>query len=103
MTIQKDTKVENAATFVVEREGHTLGNMVRIQLHRDEDVLFSGYMQPHPLEHKVILKVQTSKRSSPTAVLDRALGDLGEELTILRERFDAEAKKFDGEGDHRMD
>ena len=77
--------------------------MVRIQLHRDEDVLFSGYMQPHPLEHKVILKVQTSKRSSPTAVLDRALGDLGEELTILRERFDAEAAKFDGEGDHRMD
>ena len=38
--------------------------MVRIQLHRDEDVLFAGYKQPHPLEHKVILKVQTSKRSS---------------------------------------
>ena len=58
-----------------------------------------------PKSHHRYLRytIHPSKRSSPTAVLDRALGDLGEELSILREKFDAEAAKFDGEGDHRMD
>ncbi|KIZ05604.1 hypothetical protein MNEG_2353 [Monoraphidium neglectum] len=54
-----DTKLENAGTYTVEREDHTLGNLVRMQLHRDPAVLFSGYRIPHPLEPRMLIKVQT--------------------------------------------
>ncbi|KAI8470296.1 MAG: DNA-directed RNA polymerase [Monoraphidium minutum] len=55
-----DTKLENAGTYTIEREDHTLGNLVRMQLHRDPAVLFSGYRIPHPLEPRMLIKVQTT-------------------------------------------
>lgn len=44
-----DTKVPNAAIFTVNKEDHTLGNMIRNQLLKDPHVLFVGYKNPHPL------------------------------------------------------
>ena len=32
--------------------------MLRHQLLKDPNVLFTGYKNPHPLEHKVILRIQ---------------------------------------------
>ena len=40
------------------QEDHTLGNMIRHQLLKDPNVIFAGYKNPHPLEHKIILRVQ---------------------------------------------
>ncbi len=56
------------------------------QLHRDQNVLFAGYKMPHPLEHKFVLKIQTTPSSNPTLALDTCLSDLERELTILEER-----------------
>ena len=30
VTVERDTKVMNAATFVLQREDHTLGNLIRM-------------------------------------------------------------------------
>ena len=43
LTFTRDTKVSNAGTFIVQKEDHTLGNTVRMQLHRDPNVVFAGY------------------------------------------------------------
>jgi hypothetical protein len=43
VTVQPDTRIKNATTFVIEKEDHTIGNMVRYQLFRDKNVTFSGY------------------------------------------------------------
>ena len=43
LSATKDTKIANAATFVVAKEDHTLGNLVRAQLLEDPSVLFAGY------------------------------------------------------------
>ncbi len=32
--------------------------MIRMQLLKDPNVLFAGYKNPHPLEHKIILRIQ---------------------------------------------
>jgi DNA-directed RNA polymerase II subunit RPB11 len=45
-----DTKVSNAGTFTFNKEDHTVGNLLRMQLLRDPQVKFAGYMHPHPLE-----------------------------------------------------
>ena len=56
----KDTKVKDAATFIIQREDHTLGNVIRHKLLEDQDVIFAAYRIPHPLEHVMHLRVQTN-------------------------------------------
>lgn len=51
-------KVPNAGTFTIDKEVHTIGNMLRLQMGRDTRVLFSGYRQTHPLETKTMMLVR---------------------------------------------
>lgn len=39
----------NSATYRIELEDHTLGDLVRIFLLKNEEVKFAGYRLPHPL------------------------------------------------------
>lgn len=61
------------------------------QLHRDNRVLFAGYMVPHPLEHHFVLRVQTIPNTSPFEVIKAAVDDLQKELTILEQQVSAVA------------
>lgn len=87
---ERDTKVSNAGTFTIQREDHTLGNVLRMQLHRDPAVLFAGYQIPHPLEHRLLVKVQTSDESSPGKAVDESLSDLQQEFQSLKKAFQDE-------------
>ena len=69
------------------QEDHTLGNMIRCQLLKDPNVLFAGYKNPHPLEHKVILRIQTTSDYTPQDALRNAITDLISELSLFEERF----------------
>ncbi|RWS31224.1 RNA polymerases L-like protein [Leptotrombidium deliense] len=89
VVIEKDTKVPQAAMFTVNKEDHTLGNMIRMQLLKDPQVIFAGYKVPHPLEHKFILRIQTTADYTPQEALMNAITDLMSELSLLEERFKA--------------
>lgn len=92
-----DTKVMNANIFTINKEDHTLGNLIRNQLLHDPDVLFAGYKMPHPLEHRVILRIQTTEEYSPYEALSNAITDLLAELSLFEERFkDAAKEKKEG-------
>ncbi|KAL1140076.1 hypothetical protein AAG570_000008 [Ranatra chinensis] len=82
-----DTKVPNAAIFTINKEDHTLGNMIRNQLLKDPDVLFAGYKVPHPLEHKFVIRIQTTARYTPHEALIGAITDLISEISLIEERF----------------
>ena len=60
---------------------------MRRQLHRDKEVLFAGYKLPHPLEYRMLVKVQTRGRRTPRDVVDSALGDLAEEFIDMKAKF----------------
>lgn len=92
-----DTKVPNAAIFTVNKEDHTLGNMIRNQLLKDPHVLFAGYKNPHPLEHKFVLRIQTTSDYSPQEAFMNAITDIISELSLFEERF-KEALKDKKEG-----
>nr|CAH0109472.1 unnamed protein product [Daphnia galeata] len=123
IVVEQDTKVPNAAIFTVNKEDHTLGNMIRCfsntfvkavsinhndlrlfkpcislrLLLKDPNVLFAGYKQPHPLEHKFILRIQSTPSYSPQDALMNAITDLISELSLLEERFrDAVREKREG-------
>lgn len=97
LTVQKETKIANAATFTIEREDHTLGNMLRMQLLDDPQVIFSGYRQPHPLEPAIQLRVQTrTELPGPKESVETALDHLQRELGTFHDRFLAAVKNSQG-------
>ena len=72
--------------FLLNKEDHTLGNLLRLQLLRNPDVRFSGYRIPHPLLHYVELKIQTvSGNVTPTEVLSAAIEDLSNECDFMEQ------------------
>ena len=101
VTIDQDKKVTDAVMMTLEREDHTLGNMLRMQLLDDPNVLFCGYRQKHPLEPAIQLKVQTrSPNPGPVQVVDSALIALNAELKTFKDRFETElrAKQAESQG-----
>ncbi|BBN18300.1 DNA-directed RNA polymerase II subunit RPB11 [Marchantia polymorpha subsp. ruderalis] len=87
---ERDMKIMNAATFTIQREDHTIGNVIRMQLHRDPSVLFAGYRLPHPLQYKLVIKIQTTSQSSPMQAYNLAVTDLDKELDHLKQVFQEE-------------
>ncbi|KAL6509587.1 DNA-directed RNA polymerases II, IV and V subunit 11 [Orobanche gracilis] len=96
VSYERDTKIINAASFTIEREDHTIGNIIRMQLHRDDNVLFSGYKLPHPLQYKIILRIHTTSQSSPMQAYNQAINDLDKELDHLKNEFEVELAKNAG-------
>lgn len=88
VSYERDTKIINAASFTIEREDHTIGNILRMQLHRDESVLFAGYKLPHPLQYKIIVRIHTTSQSSPMQAYNQAINDLDKELDHLKSCFE---------------
>mmetsp|Transcript_49416 Transcript_49416/g.92623 ORF Transcript_49416/g.92623 Transcript_49416/m.92623 type:complete len:199 (+) Transcript_49416:74-670(+) len=83
-----DEKVANAVLFHIWLEDHTLGNILRMELLRNEAVLFAGYKVPHPLNNMIELRVQTTPASSPEAALRRAVANLRTECKSMLNQFD---------------
>ncbi|GJN24924.1 hypothetical protein PR202_gb12702 [Eleusine coracana subsp. coracana] len=71
-----------------DREDHTIGNILRMQLHRDPNVLFAGYKLPHPLQYKIIVRIHTTSQTSPTQAYT-TIDDLDKELEYLKQAFEA--------------
>lgn len=98
VAFQPDTKVANAGSFIIQREDHTVGNLVRMQLHRDKNVVFAGYRIPHPLEYQMVVKVQTNGKKTPIAAVQGALEDLGNEVGDIRTKFQQQLDQLNGGG-----
>lgn len=97
-----DKNQPDAGTFVVRNEDHTLGNMLRNELLRNPRVLFAGYRMPHPLEHRLVLKVRTDGSLTPIQATQQALASLKEEVRSMRAAFDSSALANRGGDDHHM-
>ena len=59
LTYQPDSKKPHAGTFVLSKEDHTIGNLMRIQLLRDPSVRFAAYRMPHPLVFDTHIRIET--------------------------------------------
>lgn len=87
ITYAADTKVSNAGTFTINKEDHTVANLFRMQLLRDPNVRFAGYIHPHPLIHRIDLKIQTTSSTVPPVdCLTAAIEDLAGETDHLIEQ-----------------
>ncbi|KAJ1760484.1 DNA-directed RNA polymerase II core subunit [Coemansia sp. RSA 2523] len=91
----KDSKMANCVQFNIQREDHTIANLLRVKLLAHPHVLFAAYRQPHPLEYYVELKVQTSSRTTPADVMREAIEALMLEYGNIRSAFDNELLRMD--------
>lgn len=100
VTIVPDSKMPNCATLTFEKEDHTLGNLLRSQLLKDERVLFAAYKIPHPLNHMFIMRVQTTEDYEPREAVTKACQAVILQLELLRQRFEQEweLKRISAEG-----
>ena len=82
-----DTKVPNAATFTIQKEDHTLANVLRNAVLSNQRVIFCGYKVPHPLEPFFLLKIQTNGEISPKDVLYNEIQKLIRSVSDLSKSF----------------
>jgi len=54
---------------------------------KNKEVLFSGYKVPHPLEHRIVLRVQTTKDTTPIKAMLDVSDTLRSQLTLLQSKF----------------
>jgi DNA-directed RNA polymerase II subunit RPB11 len=99
MTYAPDQRIQSAGTFSINKEDHTIGNLLRMQILRDTNCRFVGYMLPHPLVHVCNVKVETEKEATPVAVFGQAVGDLRGEVELLDRGFRDECARAREEAD----
>ncbi|KAK6009566.1 RNA polymerase Rpb3/Rpb11 dimerization domain protein [Ostertagia ostertagi] len=81
-------------TLILREEDHTIGNSLKHILCRMKDVEFAGYNVPHPLEDKILLRIQTKKGVIAGSVLLEALTHLETIFASIREKFEANYEEF---------
>ncbi|KAI8326371.1 RBP11-like subunits of RNA polymerase [Martensiomyces pterosporus] len=96
--IIKDSKMPNCIQFNIQKEDHTLANILRYKLLKHPQVMFAAYRSPHPLEYFVEIKVQTTSRTTPIAVMKEAIQSLVLEYGNIRSKFENELYRVDAPG-----
>ncbi|VDL66307.1 unnamed protein product [Nippostrongylus brasiliensis] len=86
-------------TIVLHEEDHTIGNSLKHILARMTNVEFCGYNVPHPLEDKILLRLQTKQGVVAGTVLLEALTHLETIFACMREKFEASYEEFSKTGE----
>lgn len=90
--IIENHKMQNSVTYKVYLEDHTIGDLLRIFLLKNDEVKFAGYKVPHPLEDTLEIKVQT-KNKKPNEIVTTTLKSLQKDLFELGNDFDTLVKE----------
>jgi DNA-directed RNA polymerase II subunit RPB11 len=90
-------KMPDTSTFDINKEDHTIGNIIRTELLEDRSVKFAGYKIPHPLEHRIEVKVQTTGECTPRAALLNTVNNLIFKYETLKNLFKEEYDKLDNQ------
>mmetsp|Transcript_7611 Transcript_7611/g.16596 ORF Transcript_7611/g.16596 Transcript_7611/m.16596 type:complete len:127 (-) Transcript_7611:2311-2691(-) len=89
-----DSKILNSANFVIVKEDHTIGNLLRMKLLEDPNVRFAGYRNPHPLETLIEFKVRTNGEKDSLSAMKDSIGELLNEFNTLENRFKEARDRF---------
>jgi len=87
-------KKENGSLLVkIVGENHTLCNLLREELNKDENVVSAAYTVEHPLTESPKFYVEIKKGKSPERALTDAAGRIVEQLEDLRKQLQKVLKK----------
>ncbi|VDM32945.1 unnamed protein product [Toxocara canis] len=81
-------------TVILHEEDHTIGNALKHILCKMSEVEFCGYNVPHPLEDKILVRVQTRRGISAANVLIEAFDQLELVFASIRQKFEIALDEF---------
>eukprot|EP00922_Rhytidocystis_sp_ex-Travisia-forbesii_P061959 GHVS01091753.1.p1 GENE.GHVS01091753.1~~GHVS01091753.1.p1 ORF type:complete len:178 (+),score=32.34 GHVS01091753.1:2-535(+) len=84
---QPDQRHPLCGTFHLAGEDHTIGNLVKIELLKNPHVKFAGYRQPHPLERRIELRVQTEEDTTPIRAMEECIYQLRATMMNFSDKF----------------
>jgi len=88
--------VMSAKDITIKDETHTLGYLLQdymLRLISKDDLIFSGYCNPHPLQKKIVIRVALTNNDNENiktklfAVIDYLIGEYTKIRTSLNEQF----------------
>ncbi|OIR58370.1 MAG: DNA-directed RNA polymerases I and III subunit RPAC2 [Amphiamblys sp. WSBS2006] len=85
--VKKDKKRKNTITVVIEREDHTVGNVLCAALQAHPDVEFAAYTAPHPLIPRVEVTVTTDGTTSPESAVSAAFESIIGKSVLVENAF----------------
>lgn len=56
---ENDSRSVNTVLLTINKEDHTIGNLLRTKLLADERTIFAGYRMPHPLINHTLVRVRS--------------------------------------------
>jgi len=95
---KQDGKILHSADFILCKEDHTMGNLLRMKLLEDPLVRFAGYRHPHPLETFIEMKVRTNGEKDSLNVLNDSIEQLLSEVSTLENRFKEARDRYNPDG-----
>jgi DNA-directed RNA polymerase I and III subunit RPAC2 len=76
---------KNSLVLCIKDEDHTIGNLLRYIIMKNEDVEFCGYSVPHPSENLLNLRIQAPE---PMKAFVKGLDDLVDLFECVKEKFE---------------
>lgn len=97
ITINKIKNTQNLYEFIIENEGHTIGNLIQSILYnihiRDnekKDINFIGYKCPHPLENTLIINIRFTNNinsNEVNAIFRKGITDIQDILDNINKKW----------------
>ena len=93
--IKESESVMKAFDVVIDGESHTLGHLLQSYINKKykEQEIFVGYMNPHPLQKEIFLRIKTDDLNMLREIIVSTCNMLNESLFQLREVV---LKEFEG-------
>lgn len=90
--IRESTSVMKAFDITIENESHTLGFLIQTYINKlfKNENIFVGYMNPHPLQKKIMLRINVNSNdiNEVKRVVDTTVNQLLNNLKILKTEVD---------------
>jgi DNA-directed RNA polymerase II subunit RPB11 len=72
----------NDYLIIFANSGHTMGNLLQKELLQNPEVLFAGYLVPHPLETKMRVRIKTTGKN-PREIMIGCINNIIEKLDLI--------------------
>ena len=90
--IRESTSIMRAFDITIENESHTLGFLLQTFINKlfKEDTIFVGYMNPHPLQKKIMLRINVNSNdiNEVKRVVETTVNQLVNNLKVLHNETD---------------
>lgn len=87
LVIHQDLKTPNSVIVTINKEDHTLGNLLVTQLLQDPLVIFAAYKIPHPLFATFSVRLSVEDGYDCVVALKKACSGLISDLDVIKEKF----------------